>query len=233
MKAFLLAAGNGTRLQPLTDSIPKCLVRIRGVPLLGIWLSWCRMYGVHEVLVNTHAHAQAVCDYLTANNFGVRVTVSHEPELLGSAGTLRQNRSFLAGDPHFAVLYADVLTNADFFSMESFHKRCRALATIGIYQVANPRECGIANTDPNGLLTQFIEKPQHPTSNLGFAGLMIASPTVLDEIPPKLPSDIGFDLLPRLVGRIHTFTLADYLVDIGTMAKYEAAQRTWPGLPAT
>lgn len=232
MKAFLLAAGNGTRLRPLTDSIPKCLVPIRGVPLLGIWLSWCRRYTIDDVLINTHVHAQAVCDYLAANDFGVRVTVSHEPELLGSAGTLQQNRAFVAGEPRFAILYADVLTNADFASMAAFHEEYQSSATIGVYHVAEPRHCGIVVTGENGLVTEFIEKPQRPRSNLAFAGLMIASPAVLDEIPRKAPADIGFDLLPRLISYMYAFTITDYLVDIGTMEKYEAAQAQWPGLCA-
>jgi mannose-1-phosphate guanylyltransferase len=230
MKAFLLAAGDGTRLRPLTHSIPKCLVPIRGVPLLSIWLNWCRKYTIDEVLINTHAHAQAVYDYLVANDFGVRVTISHEPQLLGSAGTLLQNRAFIAGEPRFAILYADVLTNANFASMIAFHDQCQSPATIGVYHVTEPRHCGIVLTGDNGVVTDFVEKPQQPRSDLAFAGLMIASPAVLDQIPQKHPSDIGLDLLPRLLNHMYAFTISDYLVDIGTIEKYEATQSEWPGL---
>src|ERR1035438_711872 len=113
MKAFLLAAGNGTRLRPLTDTIPKCMVPIQGMPLLGIWLEWCRHNGIDEVLINVHAHPDAVAAYL-GGEFGVKVTISEEKELLGSAGTLLANREFVEGEEEFAVLYADVLTNCSF-----------------------------------------------------------------------------------------------------------------------
>lgn len=231
MKAFLLAAGHGSRLRPLTDSIPKCLVPIGGVPLLGIWLNWCRQYGIDDVLVNTHAHDGVVSDYLHANNeHGIRVTVSYEPELLGSAGTLRYNQGFVADVQRFAILFADVLTQADFTSMTAFHDAHRAPATIGVYRVAEPSRCGIATVDPHCLVVNFVEKPQHPSSNLAFSGLMIANPAVLDEVPAKLPADIGFDLLPRLICRMYAFTINEYLIDIGNMERYQTAQAEWARL---
>lgn len=199
--------------------------------MLGIWLNWCRNYGIDEVLVNVHAHPDAVRSYLAdTENSGVRVTVSHEPELLGSAGTLRRNREFVKDEAEFAVLYADVLTNADFTQMAGFHRRLRSPATIGVYHVPEPRQCGIIATDENGVVTEFVEKPVRPKSDLAFSGLMIADTSVLEEVPDKLPADIGFDLLPRLVARMFAFTITDYLVDIGTMEKYERAQSEWPGL---
>ena len=113
MKAFLLAAGNGTRLRPLTDSIPKCLLPIQGVPLLEIWLNNCRAAGITDVLVNAHAHAEAIRQFAAEQKTGVRMRIVEEPELLGSAGTLAENREFIAGEESFFILYADVLTNVD------------------------------------------------------------------------------------------------------------------------
>lgn len=86
MKAFLLAAGNGTRLRPLTDSVPKCLLPIQGVPLLEIWLNNCKFAGITDVLVNAHAHAGAIRKFATEQETGVRIHIAQEPELLGSAG---------------------------------------------------------------------------------------------------------------------------------------------------
>jgi mannose-1-phosphate guanylyltransferase len=93
MKGFLLGAGNGTRLRPLTNSTPKCLVPIRGGPLLAIWLQWCAMYDIDQVLLNSHAHSESVRRYLNAYRGPVQVTLTHEPELLGSAGTVHMNRA--------------------------------------------------------------------------------------------------------------------------------------------
>src|SRR5260370_4777615 len=110
MKAFLLAAGNGTRLRPLTDSIPKCLVPIRGVPLLQIWMDLCRRNGISEVLINVHAHAAVVRRFLQESNIDLKVTVLEEKVLLGSAGTLLANRQWVGSDPGFLGFYADLLT---------------------------------------------------------------------------------------------------------------------------
>src|SRR5438309_1261618 len=122
MKAFLLAAGHGTRLRPLTDNIPKCLVSIQGIPMLDIWLEVCRRAGIKEVLVNVHAHVDAVREALSQQKNGLKVHISEEAILLGSAGTLLANRQWVAGEAYFWVLYADVLTNANLSPMIALHE---------------------------------------------------------------------------------------------------------------
>src|SRR5262245_51199422 len=109
MKAFLLAAGHGTRLRPLTDSTPKCLLPIQGRPMVSIWLERCRLFGISEVLINAHANADLVATFLRTNDFGVDVRLVVEPTLRGSAGTIAANRSWLGDDDEFWVFYADVL----------------------------------------------------------------------------------------------------------------------------
>jgi mannose-1-phosphate guanylyltransferase len=95
MKAFILAAGSGTRLRPLTDITPKCLLPIAGVPLLEIWLKTCRAAGISDVIVNANAHAAQIIEFARRPDLPVRVQVAEEPVLLGSAGTLAQNRGFI------------------------------------------------------------------------------------------------------------------------------------------
>src|SRR5438045_3530268 len=112
MKAFLLAAGHGTRLRPHTDSVPKCLLPINGRPMLEIWLSLCEMHDILDVLVNAHSHAGTVADFVHHQQSRVHVTMVDEPELFGSAGTLLANRAWLRGEDKFWVFYADVLTCA-------------------------------------------------------------------------------------------------------------------------
>ena len=121
MKAFLLAAGHGTRLRPLTDTVPKCMVPIRGVAMLDIWLQICDRVGIDEVLINLHAHSEPVRAALQHSKRRVRVILSEEPVLLGSAGTLACNRGWVEAEPYFWVLYADVLTNANLNEMLQFH----------------------------------------------------------------------------------------------------------------
>ena len=222
MKAFLLAAGHGTRLRPLTNHIPKCLVPIRGTPLLSIWLDLCNQFGIDEVLINIHAHAPTVRDFLRNNGNGVRAEVVEEEQLLGSAGTLRQNRDWVAHEELFWVFYADVLCQPDLGEMLQLHRKQMPAATLGVYEVPDPRRCGIVTLGPNGVIQQFVEKPSSSRGNLAFAGVMIGTQEVIDVIP---------DVLPRLVGRMSAYPINGYLVDIGTMENYETAQKTWPGLP--
>lgn len=231
MKAFLLAAGNGTRLRPLTDKIPKCLVPIQGMPMLSIWLEQCKQVGITDVLISLHAHANEVEVFLQhSDQSGVRVHVTKEKELLGSAGTLRANRHWVEGEDLFWVFYADVLHRADLPAMLRLHRQRRPVATLGVYEVPDPARCGIVTVDSRGMIEHFVEKPKHPDSNLAFSGLLIGTSELLDVIPDDVPSDIGFHVLPKLTGHMLAFPIRDYLIDIGTLQNYQHAQATWPGL---
>jgi len=230
MKAFILAAGDGMRLRPLTESVPKCLLPIQGVPLLEIWLNNCKAAGITDVLVNAHAHAQAVKQFAVAQKSGVRVSIVEEPQLLGSAGTLAQNRAFVGGEEAFFVLYGDVLTNVDLRRMLEFHRQKNLSATLGVYQVPDPTRCGIVTMDEDDVIQKFVEKPTHPESNWAFAGVMIAGQESFDFVPDRRPADIGFDVLPKMAVRMTGYRISEYLIDIGTPENYQAAQRSWPGL---
>jgi mannose-1-phosphate guanylyltransferase len=232
MKAFLLAAGHGTRLRPLTDTVPKCLLPIRGTPMLAIWLELCRHYGIDEVLVNVHVHAEQIGNFVRCHRQGVRVHVIEEPELLGSAGTLRANAAWVAGEECFWVFYADVLTCVDLGKMLAAHRNRRPAATLAVYRVPNPESCGIVKLAEDHTITEFAEKPVHPSSDLAFSGLMVASPALLAAIPVRQPCDIGFHLLPIMANSMLAYPISQYLLDIGTQERYQRAQETWPGLPA-
>src|SRR5215510_5082555 len=143
MKAFLLAAGDGTRLRPLTNDVPKCLLPIQGVPLLEIWLENCRAGGINEVLINVHSHAEKIREFVSRHDKDLKTLIAEERELLGSAGTIKANREFVSAEEAFFVLYADVLTNINLTEMLAFH-RCKGMAaTLGTYQVPDPSRCGI------------------------------------------------------------------------------------------
>ena len=231
MKAFLLAAGHGSRLRPHTNTVPKCLLPIRGTPMLEIWLALCRQHGIGDVLVNTHAHAPAVKEFIARWKDGIQLTVVEESRLHGSAGTLAVNRSWVEREDRFWVFYADVLTNTNLAAMVNFHDDS-SIATLGLYSVPDPTRCGIATLDSNCRISSFVEKPANPPGNLAFAGLMLATPELLGLIPEKPAADIGFDVLPRLVGRMRGYRIPDFVLDIGTIENYESAQNLWPRLQA-
>ena len=230
MKAFILAAGDGTRLRPLTESVPKCLLPSQGVPLLEIWLNNCKAAGITDVLVNAHAHAEAVKQFAAKQKSGVRATIVEEPQLLGSAGTLAENRAFVAGEEAFCVLYGDVLTNVDLRRMLEFHRQKKLSATLGVYQVPDPARCGVVTMDEDDVIQKFVEKPTHTESNWAFSGVTIAGQGIFDFVPDRRPADIGFDVLPKMTGRMAGYRISEYLIDIGTPENYQAAQRSWPGL---
>lgn len=230
MKAYILAAGNGTRLRPLTDSLPKCLLPIRGVPLLKIWLNICAAAGIHDVLVNVHAHKEKIREFARQQNGEVRLHIAEERELLGSAGTLAENKSFVDGEEDFCILYGDVLTNVDLSGLIQCHRDKKQVATLGIHQVANPTQCGIVAADENGIVQTFVEKPAMPDSNWAFSGVMMASQKIFGYTPAQRPVDIGFHLLPLLTGQMAAYKISGFLLDIGTLNNYNAAQTSWPGL---
>ncbi len=232
MKAFLLAAGEGTRLRPITDQVPKCLVPIRGVPMLQIWMEICRSTGIDEVMINLHSHAEIVRAWLEKNRHGHRIRLVEESTLLGSAGTVLANRDWLASDSCFWILYADVLTNANLKQMVKLHLARQPAATLGLYQVPDPSRCGVVSFDEQMIVQEFVEKPARPASRWAFSGVMIGTPKLLNQIPSRYPTDLGFDVLPRLVGDMLAYPISEYLIDIGTLENYQAAQVNWPGLAA-
>lgn len=228
MKAFLLAAGVGSRLRPITDTIPKCMVVIDDRPLLDIWLEAFDRAGVDEVLVNLHHLPDVVHRHIAARSGPPAVRTVLEPELLGSAGTLLANRAWVDGEESFLVCNADNLTDFDLRSLVEAHRHHDAIATLTVFRSDRPWTGGVVEIDAAGRVTGFEEKPAHPVSDLTNAGMYAFRPAVLDEIDEVLPRDIGFDLLPRLVGRARAVLVEGYFRDIGTADAYQRAREEWP-----
>ncbi|MCW2930535.1 MAG: manB [Actinomycetia bacterium] len=227
MKAFLLAAGIGSRLRPITDTTPKCMVPIAGKPMLDIWLDAFDQAGVDEVLINLHHLAGIVRDHLAARTGAARIRTVFEPALLGSAGTLAANRAWVGDDEFFLACNADNLTDFDLRSLIKAHGHGGAAATLGVFRSANPSAGGVVETDADGVIRSFQEKPEHPVSDLVNAGLYAFSASVLDEIKGDPPQDIGYHLLPQLVGRARVVLVDGYFRDIGTPDSYRHAQEEW------
>lgn len=225
MKAFLLAAGLGTRLRPLTDTVPKCLVPVNGRPLLAYWMTLLRRHGIDEVVINVH-HLPEPVRAFAATVTTPRLTVFHEPALLGSAGTVRANRAWVADGAPFLVAYADDLTNADLTALAEVHRRHRPILTMGLFETAEPTRCGIAELDGeahDAAIRSFEEKPAIPRSNLANAGIYMTDARIVDRIPDGV-ADFGHHVLPHLVGEMRGHLLRGELIDVGTWSSYERAQ---------
>jgi mannose-1-phosphate guanylyltransferase len=229
MKAFLLTAGLGTRLQPITLTLPKCLVPIAGKPLINWWFESMQKAGVTEVLINLHHLPDMVMAHVNALDTPIKVEFSYEPVLLGSAGTLVTNKSFVADQKAFFIIYADNLTNTSLSDFYDFHTSQPHNFTMALFETNDPKNCGIVTIDKYRTVVDFEEKPANPTSNLANAGLYVASPAVIDLIDSsKTPADIGFDLLPLLVCKMSGYKINDYLIDIGTHKNLGKARQEWP-----
>jgi mannose-1-phosphate guanylyltransferase/phosphomannomutase len=234
MKALILAAGEGTRLRPLTLDRPKPMLPISGTPLLEILVHLLTRHGVREIAINLHHKPAVVTEYFgDGRRWGVRLTYSYEELILGTAGAVRRLQSFL--DQRFFVLYGDVLTDLDLTALASFHASKAAELTAALYRVPRPWECGIVGLDDDGRISRFVEKPLRGEvfSDLANAGVYVMEPGLIAEIPTETFFDFGHDLFPRLIGRraaIYGYPIGphDYLLDIGSPDKYQQAQREWP-----
>ncbi len=227
MNAVLLAAGFGTRLRPLTDHTPKCLVDILGQPLLDYWLNDLDAAGVQRFLLNTHHLADQVGQHASRHRLSARIEVVHEPALLGTAGTLQANESFVRSGPTL-VAHADNLCLCDWRAfMEAHHHRpSGCVMTMMTFDATEPEKCGIVELDARGIVQRFHEKVPNPPGRLANAAVYIIEPTVMDVIATagEKIDDISNQVLPRLLGRIHAWHNADVLIDIGTPERLAGAR---------
>jgi mannose-1-phosphate guanylyltransferase len=227
VRALILAGGLGTRLRPLTDHVPKCLIPVGDRPLLDFWVRCLAEAGIAEARINTHVHAQRVRSYIASVNAEgwLHLAESHERELLGSAGTVAANVELADGARDVVIIYADNLSDIDLRPLIAFHRRHGDPLTMVLFNAPDPRACGIAELDTEGRIVSFVEKPKHPASDLANAGLYVASAAAYREIAAMRGFDLGFDVLPRFVGRMRGWVWGGYYMDVGTHEALAQARR--------
>jgi mannose-1-phosphate guanylyltransferase len=230
LRALLLAAGLGTRLRPVTDTIPKCLVPIHRRPLLGYWLDLLLKDGIDRILINTHYLASAVRDYVAATPWHDRIQLVHEETLLGTGGTVLRNREFLS-DGAFLVAHADNLTRFDVQAFLKAHRERPAGVEITMmtFHTDAPQTCGIVDLDTKGIVVGFYEKSAVPHGNRANAAVYIFEPSVIDFLTSlnKQVIDLSLEVIPRFLGRMHCFHNNDYHRDIGTLESLSLAEREY------
>lgn len=202
MKAMLLAAGFGTRLRPITDSLPKCMVRVAGKPVLQWNIEFLRSQGIVDLVINLHRHPQAVVDYFQDGaSLGVRLNYSYEPELMGTAGAVWAARRFFLQD-RFIVLYADNLINCNLKALLSLHLNNNSALTMALFRRQDVSTSGVVQLNDQGKIVAFEEKPgkDEMLSHWVNAGLFLCEASLLLQyITPGRPSDFGYDVLPALL----------------------------------
>ncbi|MCU7555010.1 nucleotidyltransferase family protein [Alteromonas sp. ASW11-19] len=225
MKAVLLAAGEGTRLRPLTLHTPKCLVPINGKPLLDYWLEMLSSFSsITEIFVNTHylheqveSHLDRVWRHLD------NLKCWYEPQLLGTAGTLLNNMDALSeGD--VLVVHADNLSVFDLAAFIEAHQNrpAHCVMTMMLFKSDTPTSCGIVELDGTTIIDMH-EKVANPPGNLANGAVYILSLEAITLLRNSNISDISTQLIPMLLGRINGWVNHRYHRDIGTPASYKQA----------
>ena len=199
---MLLAAGEGQRLRPLTEHMPKPMLRVTGRPILEYNVRLLAHYGVREIMVNLHHCPEAVTGYFgDGSQWGVSLHYSFEETLLGTAGAIKRVQDFFDGS--FLVMYGDNLTNCDLCALQEKHRAASAVATVALFYRQDVSASGVALLDNADRITGFIEKPQTqpPPSHWVNAGLFVLEVEIFKFIPGDGPADFGFDVLPDVINR--------------------------------
>ena len=223
MKAILLAAGFGTRLRPLTDTIPKCLVPIKGKPLLQIWLERLSDADFKEFLINTHYLSNQVNDFIYSSKFKDKCIIKYEKTLLGTAGTLLSSLNFI-GEDECMLVHADNYCLADIKEYIRAHNQrpSHCLMTMMTFRTDNPTSCGIVELDEKKVVIGFHEKVESPPGNLANGAVYILSNELIKIINEKFStvSDFSTEILNNFLGKIYTYKTNELFMDIGTPEAY-------------
>lgn len=218
MKAIIMAGGKGTRLKPLTDNLPKPLVKLIDRPVMEYTINLLKRHGITEIGVTLGYRAEDIVSYFgSGSRFGVELTYFKESVPLGTAGGIKNASSFL--DEDFLVLSGDAYTELDISEAIRFHYHKKSPLTVVATPCENPAGFGVLETDYDGKIVRFEEKPLNPRPSLINCGIYVISKKVLNSIPDGF-YDFGKQLLPSMAGKIYAYVTYDYWTDIGTLPSY-------------
>lgn len=226
IKVMIMSAGVGSRLEPLTLSIPKPLVPVANRPVMDILFEKLSGIGVTDVICNTYYLADKIIERYSDNSYGINFNYIKEDTLSGTAGGVKKCQSFFDKNSSFLVLSADGLSDVDLQRAIEYHKKTGAIATIGIKKIAmeDVPHFGVVVRDSNGYITEFQEKPsvEEAKSNYINTGIYIFDYKIFDYIPENTFYDFAKNVFPKLVDKheINTFEVSEYWSDIGTINQY-------------
>jgi mannose-1-phosphate guanylyltransferase len=227
-KALLLAAGFGTRLKPLTNIWPKCLMPIHGRPLLEYWLENLQELDIDNVLINTHYLPECVGDLIEQSQFKDWIYLTHEKSLLGTAGTIRNNLDFIKDDV-LLLAHADNWTHCNFSDFLNYHHNQRPYGTVMTmmtFECQNPESCGIVEINDNGVVIDFHEKVDDPPSRLANAAVYLLDTEVVKWIKDNpTVNDFSTEVIHNFLGKIATWENNNIHRDIGTIQELINAQK--------
>ena len=220
-----MAAGLGTRLRPLTYEVAKPLVPVANRPIMEHVLRLVASHGLEEVIANLHWFPEPIRErFGDGAELGLELTYSHEEELLGTAGGVRNVRDFF-GSQAFMVMAADPLTDIDLADLERAHARKGGIATLAVKKVANVAEYGVVITDADGRVQGFQEKPDpaEALSDLASCMIYVLEPEIFDYFPDRPVVDFAIDVFPSLLEHdvpFHVHETPAYWNDVGSIPEY-------------
>jgi mannose-1-phosphate guanylyltransferase len=224
MQALILVGGEATRLRPLTCNMPKAMVPVLNKPFLEHMISYLGRHQVKDiVLAQGHLPKPMEDHFRDGSRFDTKLTYALEAKPMNTAGAVKNAEKFLQG--RFYVLNGDIFTDLDMSAMLKFHLERKAKVTIALTPVDNPTAYGLIETDSNGRIKRFLEKPSwdQVTTNMINAGTYILEPEILNDIPPQTNYSFERELFPKLLARnepVYAFPSSSYWIDIGTPDKY-------------
>lgn len=228
IKALLLSGGYGTRLRPLTEKIPKCLIEINGKPILEHWLTKLEKIGCDACLINTHYLSEKVHKFIKKRKKSrMLIKEVYEKELYGTAGTLIKNSNFFE-DCNILMIHADNMTNFDLRELILANKQRPkdCLLTMLTFTTDCPQSCGIVIKNDLHVLVNFLEKIADPPSNIANGAVYIFDQEFLNILKIDIPNakDFSLEVIPKYLGRIFTYHTDKLLIDIGTIKNLHRAR---------
>ncbi len=225
MKAIILAAGYGRRLLPLTKSTPKCLVKIKGVPLLKIWLKELEKSKIKSVLINTHYLNKKIENFVKRNKFNLNIYLKHEKKLLGTAGTLIKNLDFFDKEEGL-FLHSDNYCKEPITNLLNEHKNrpANAIITAMTFSTKDVSSCGIFKINKKKVVEKFYEKPKKDIyGNIANAAIYVLSKKFIMLAKRKFKNANNFseDVIPKLNKKIYCYHTKKTFLDIGTLESYK------------
>jgi mannose-1-phosphate guanylyltransferase len=222
---MLLGAGLGTRLRPITYELPKPLVPVLGQPVMGHILALLERHGFDRVIANLHYFPDLIRErFGDGADYGVELSYSFEPELLGTAGGVRNVREFL-GDETFLIISGDALTDIDLGALVSRHRQAGGIGTLALKRVEDPSQLGVVILSEEGRVLGFQEKPDaaEALSDLGSCGIYVFEPEIFDHFPDTPFVDWAQDVFPRLLEDdvpLYGHEIDDYWNDVGSLHEF-------------
>ena len=235
MKAMIFAAGLGTRLQPLTNHKPKALVEVNGISILERTINHLIDFGVNDIVINVHHFAAKIVEFLNENdNFGIKISISDESEmLLETGGGLKKAAWFFDNQKPFFVVNGDIISNINLNDLYEFHLKTNAFATLAVRKRETQRYflfnhenklCGWQNTKTNEIIKTHEDENLNP---LAFSGIQVISPEIFKYLTQEGAFSITGTYLE--LSKNHTISGfqhdADYWFDLGTIEKLEIAEK--------